>query len=97
MKILKSLNRIFLLLVFVLFFNPSSFSNEPVDIWNLDNNIEDNTDLDVQSLGQDEIILNKTTSKKKNRSTSKKQKSRAPPRLDFTGCDFRFWFRFHRL
>ena len=65
MKILKSLNRIFLLLVFVLFFNLSSFSNEPVDIWNLDNNIEDNTDLDVQSLGQDEIILNKTTSKKK--------------------------------
>ena len=66
MKILKLLNRIFLLLVFVLFFNLSSFSNEPVDIWNLDNNIEDNTDLDVQSLGQDEIILNKTTSKKKN-------------------------------
>ena len=65
MKILKLLNRIFLLLVFVLFFNLSSFSNEPVDIWNLDNNIEDNTDLDVQSLGQDEIILNKTTSKKK--------------------------------
>ena len=56
MKILKSLNRIFLLLVFVLFFNVSSFSNEPVDIWNLDNNIEDNTDLDVQSLEQDEII-----------------------------------------
>ena len=49
MKILKSLNRIFLLLVFVLFFNASSFSNEPVDIWNLDNNIKDNTDLDVQS------------------------------------------------
>ena len=66
MKILKSLNRINLLLVFVLFFNLSSFSNEPVDIWNLDNNIEDNTDLDVKSLGQDEIILNKTTSKKKN-------------------------------
>ena len=60
MKILKSLNRIVLLLVFVLFFNLSSFSNEPVDIWNLDNNIEDNTDLDVQSLEQDKIILNKT-------------------------------------
>ena len=65
MKILKSLNRIVLLLVFVLFFNLSSFSNEPVDIWNLDNNIEDNTDLDVQSLEQDKIILNKKTSKKK--------------------------------
>ena len=65
MKILKSLNRIILLLVFVLFFNLSSFSNEPVDIWNLDNNIEDNTDLDVQSLEQDEITLNKTISKKK--------------------------------
>ena len=66
MKILKSLNRIVLLLVFVLFFNLSSFSNEPVDIWNLDNNIEDNTDLDVQSLEQDKIILNKKKSKKKN-------------------------------
>ena len=66
MKILKSLNRIFLLLVFVLFFNVSSFSNEPVDIWNLDNNIEDNTDLDVQSLEQDEIIINETISKNKN-------------------------------
>tara|TARA_Y100001936_G_scaffold49017_1_gene47590 strand:+ start:181 stop:381 length:201 start_codon:yes stop_codon:yes gene_type:complete len=65
MKILKSLNRIVLLLVFVLFFNLSSFSNEPVDIWNLDNNIEDNTDLDVQSLEQDKIILNKKKSKKK--------------------------------
>ena len=65
MKILKSLNRIFLLLSFVLLFNLSSFSNEPVDIWNLDNNIEDNTDLDDQSLEQDEIILNKITSKKK--------------------------------
>ena len=65
MKILKSLNRIFLLLSFVLLFNISSFSNEPVDIWNLDNNIEDNTDLDVQSLEQDEITLNKTISKKK--------------------------------
>ena len=65
MKILKLLNRIFLLLVFVLFFNLSSFSNEPVDIWNLDNNIEDNTDLDVQSLEQDKIILNKKKSKKK--------------------------------
>ena len=65
MKILKSLNRFFLLLVFVLFFNLSSFSNEPVDIWNLDNNIEDNTDLDVQSLEQDEIMLNKTILKKK--------------------------------
>ena len=66
MKILKSLNRIFLLLVFVLFFNASSFSNEPVDIWNLDNNTKDNTDLDVQNLEQDEIILNETISKKKN-------------------------------
>ena len=66
MKILKSLNRIFLLLVFVLFFNASSFSNEPVDIWNLDNNTKDNTDLDVQNLEQDEIILNETKSKKKN-------------------------------
>ena len=65
MKILKSLNRIFLLLVFVLFFNASSFSNEPVDIWNLDNNTKDNTDLDVQNLEQDEIILNETISKKK--------------------------------
>ena len=65
MKILKSLNRIVLLLVFVLFFNLSSFSNEPVDIWNLDNNIEDNTDLDVQSLEQNKIILNKKKSKKK--------------------------------
>ena len=65
MKILKSLNRIFLLLSFVLLFNISSFSNEPVDIWNLDNNIEDNTDLDVQSLEQDEIMLNKIISKKK--------------------------------
>ena len=46
MKILKSLNRIFLLLVFVLFFNASSFSNEPIDIWNLDNNTKDNTDLE---------------------------------------------------
>ena len=41
MKILKSLNRIFLLLVFVLFFNVSSFSNESVDIWSLDNNTKD--------------------------------------------------------
>ena len=65
MKILKSLNRIFLLLVFVLFLNESSFSNEPVDIWNLDNNTKDNTDLDVQNLEQDEIILNETISKKK--------------------------------
>ena len=65
MKILKSLNRIFLLLVFVLFFNASSFSNEPVDIWNLDNNTKDNTDLDVQNLEQDEITLNETISKKK--------------------------------
>ena len=66
MKILKSLNRIFFLLVFVLFFNVSSFSNEPVDIWNLDDNTKDNTDLDVQNLEQDEIILNETISKKKN-------------------------------
>ena len=65
MKILKSLNRIFLLLVFVLFSNASSFSNEPVDIWNLDKNTKDNTDLDVQNLEQDEIILNETISKKK--------------------------------
>ena len=65
MKILKSLNRIFLLLVFVLFSNVSSFSNEPVDIWNLDNNAKDNTDLDVQNLEQDETILNETISKKK--------------------------------
>ena len=65
MKILKLLNRILLLLVSVLFFNAISFSNEPVDIWNLDNNTKDNTDLDVQHLEQDEIILNKTISKKK--------------------------------
>ena len=65
MKILKSLNRIFLLLVFALSLNITSFSNEPVDIWNLDNNIEDNTDLDVPPLEQDEIILNKTILKKK--------------------------------
>ena len=65
MKILKSLNRIFLLLFFVLLFNVSSFSNEPVDIWNLENNIEENPDLDVQPMEQDEIILNETISKKK--------------------------------
>ena len=65
MKILKSLNSIFLLLFFVSLFNVSSFSNEPVDIWNLDNNIEENPDLDAQPLEQDEITLNKTISKKK--------------------------------
>ncbi len=66
MKILKSLNRIFLLLFFVLLFNVSSFSNEPVDIWNLENNIEENPDLDVQPMEQDEIIINETISKNKN-------------------------------
>ena len=66
MKILKSLNKIFLLLFFVLLFNVSSFSNEPVDIWNLDNNIEENPDLDAQPLEQDEIIINETISKNKN-------------------------------
>ena len=66
MKILKSLNSIFLLLFFVSLFNVSSFSNEPVDIWNLDNNIEENPDLDAQPLEQDEIIINETISKNKN-------------------------------
>ena len=41
MKILKSLNKFLLLLVFILFFNLSSLSNEPVDIWSIENNIEE--------------------------------------------------------
>ena len=66
MKILKLLSRFFLSLIFILFFNINSFSNEPVDIWNLENNIEDNADLDAQSIEEDKIIINKSTSKKKN-------------------------------
>ena len=66
MKILKLLSRFFLSLIFILFFNINSFSNEPVDIWNLENNIEDNADLDAQSIEEDKIIINKSISKKKN-------------------------------
>ena len=65
MKILKLLSRFFLSLIFILFFNINSFSNEPVDIWNLENNIEDNADLDAQSIEEDKIIINKSVSKKK--------------------------------
>ena len=65
MKILKLLSRFFLSLIFILFFNINSFSNEPVDIWNLENNIEDNADLDAQSIEEDKIIINKSISKKK--------------------------------
>ena len=66
MKILKSSNSFFLQLVFISFFNVSSFSNEPVDIWNLENNKKDNTNLDVQNIEQDEIIINESMSKDKN-------------------------------
>ena len=66
MKILKSSNSFFLSLVFVLFFNLSTYSNEPVDIWNLENNKKDNTNLDVQNIEQDEIIINESISKEKN-------------------------------
>ncbi len=85
MKILKSLNRFFLLLIFIIFFNVSSFSNEPIDIWNLENNIEENKDSDVQNFEQAETTINKTVLNEKNEDDIFNLENLESPKINLVG------------
>ena len=59
MRISKLLNNFFLLFFFILILESNSLSNEPIDIWNLNNKDKINKDNDTKSLKDYKINIEK--------------------------------------
>ena len=69
MKLLKLLNKKNLSILLIFLFCNNSFSNEPVDIWNINQN-KSNEEIESKEIKKKKIIPNQTILPKKNINTS---------------------------